>query len=360
MMKLFFIFLILSPLMSLALEIDEKLTGRILKVSQSKKTILINRGIEDGLAEGDHAKFYLSVGVVARGVVVKSSPTRSVWSVYRLVNHDYIKEEQVVNLKISAPVKITKDESRMLVEENTPDSVVGVDPRNLGIPLAEGAEDLAPGESLSTRSNLNQMERAEVTSIANLNIELWGSLQFTSITAHTVAGDGSSETTGDEPRTALTFGGEYYFKEDKLWYGRLSFGAYYSMTKVANMIFSGGSNRDDSHEFGGSLFYHPLAVPSAVNKIIPFGTFSYLMGTSTSTYNPGEENSVGKDEIVAGVFSGYSLGGGVKYYTAHGYGARITLDYYARTDEFETDEYSVLWTKTHVGPRLYMAISYRF
>lgn len=347
-------------MLSYALEIDEKLTGRILKVSQSKKTILINRGIEDGLAEGDHAKFYLSVGVVARGVVVKSSPTRSVWSVYRLVNHDYIKEDQVVNLKIAAPVKITKDESRMLVQENTPDSVVGVDPRNLGIPLAEGAEDLAAGESLSMRSDLNRMERAEVTSIANLNMELWGSLQFSSISAQATASDGSSETIGDEPRTALTFGAEYYFKEDRLWYGRLSFGGYYSMTKIASMLFSGGTNREDSHEFGGSVFYHPLTAPSAVNKIIPFGTFSYFMGMTNSTYNPGEENSVGKDEMVGGVFSGYSLGGGVKYYTAHGYGARVILDYYARTDTFETDEYSVLWTKTYVGPRLYMAISYRF
>ena len=80
---------------------------RIVKVSQSKKTILINRGVEDGLIKGDHAKFFLTVGVVARGVVVKVSPTRSVWSIYRLVNADYITDDQVMKLKITAPVKIT-------------------------------------------------------------------------------------------------------------------------------------------------------------------------------------------------------------------------------------------------------------
>jgi len=31
----------------------------ILKVSNSKKTVLINRGAEDGLVVGDHAKFSL-------------------------------------------------------------------------------------------------------------------------------------------------------------------------------------------------------------------------------------------------------------------------------------------------------------
>ena len=52
---------------SYALEIDEKLTLRIVKTSDTKKTVLINRGQEDGLAKGDHAKFYLSVGCRTRG-----------------------------------------------------------------------------------------------------------------------------------------------------------------------------------------------------------------------------------------------------------------------------------------------------
>ncbi len=138
-----------------ALEIDEKLTLRIIKTSDSRKTVLINRGQEDGIVKGDHAKFYLSVGVVARGVAIKISPTRSVWSLYRLVNADYIKDEQVMKLKITAPVNITKDDSRALVGDDVPRSTTR-DPRDLGIPLAEGAEDLNEIEGLGQRSGLAQ------------------------------------------------------------------------------------------------------------------------------------------------------------------------------------------------------------
>jgi hypothetical protein len=65
----FLILLLLFPQLVFSLEIDEKLTLRILKISKTKRTILINRGIEDGLAEGDHAKFFDQSGVLARGKV---------------------------------------------------------------------------------------------------------------------------------------------------------------------------------------------------------------------------------------------------------------------------------------------------
>ena len=53
-MKRIFILLLLSMFsMSLfALEIDEKLTFRLLRSSSSKKTLLVNRGLEDGLTKG--------------------------------------------------------------------------------------------------------------------------------------------------------------------------------------------------------------------------------------------------------------------------------------------------------------------
>ena len=100
-----------------ALELDEKLTMRILSVSQSKKTILINRGIEDGLVVGDHAKLFLTTGVVGRAVTIKVSPTRSIWSVYRLVNPQFIVSDRVLNLKIASPLKLTEDSSKALVIE---------------------------------------------------------------------------------------------------------------------------------------------------------------------------------------------------------------------------------------------------
>ena len=105
-----------------ALEIDEKLTLRFLKVSTSKKTVLINRGAEDGLVVGDHAKFYITSGIIARGVVEKVSPSRSIWSLYRVIEPNDIAEGKVLNLKIASPVKITTDSSKSIKEEAIPGS----------------------------------------------------------------------------------------------------------------------------------------------------------------------------------------------------------------------------------------------
>ena len=103
-----------------ALEIDEKLTIRFLKVSNSKKTILVNRGSEDGLVVGDHAKFFVTSGVVARGVVEKVSPSRSVWSLYRVVDPAEITDDKVLNLKIASAVKITEDPTKSMKDEPIP------------------------------------------------------------------------------------------------------------------------------------------------------------------------------------------------------------------------------------------------
>ena len=141
MKQIFSLILMMISFSALALEVDEKLTVRIIKTSESRKTVMINRGIEDGLAENDHARFIVTAGIVARAVCVKVSPTRSVWSVYRLVNADFILADSVMTLKITPPVKITKDESQTLVQEDTPSKPVGA-PSELGIPLAEEAQDI--------------------------------------------------------------------------------------------------------------------------------------------------------------------------------------------------------------------------
>src|SRR5574343_1885919 len=95
----FLFFLMIFPMISFALEIDEKLTIRIIKLSESKKTILVNRGAEDGLVVGDQAKFIDQSGVVARGVVEKVSRTRSVWSIYSVINPSEMVPEKVLNIK---------------------------------------------------------------------------------------------------------------------------------------------------------------------------------------------------------------------------------------------------------------------
>ncbi len=113
---LLFLSLLLWSTSSFPLAMDQKLSVRVISFSNSKKTILVNRGLKDGLVVGDHAEFFITTVVVARGVVVKASPSRSIWSIYRLVNPQEIENDKVVNLKILIPVKLTEAPAKDLEE----------------------------------------------------------------------------------------------------------------------------------------------------------------------------------------------------------------------------------------------------
>ncbi len=120
MKKTLLLFFLLTMMMTMsfslfALEDDRRLIVRVLGVSATKKTILINRGREEGVKIGDHAKFSTPRdGYFARGVVSRVSPTRSVWSIYRTLKEGIIIENAVVTLKAASQVKLTKDESKAL------------------------------------------------------------------------------------------------------------------------------------------------------------------------------------------------------------------------------------------------------
>ena len=119
MQKFYYKILIFSLLTAssniLALGIDEKVLGRILGVSDTKRTVLVNRGEEHALKVGDHAKFSTpQEGYFARGVVVRVSPTRSVWSIYRFLKKSAVRENLVATIKISTAIEITEDASKDL------------------------------------------------------------------------------------------------------------------------------------------------------------------------------------------------------------------------------------------------------
>lgn len=97
-----------------ALELDSKVLSTIIKVSESKKTILVNKGSEQGIRKDLHGKLSLPSGIIARGVAVKVSPSRSVWSLYRIWKLDSIEKGIAVLIKVSKPVKLTSDESKSL------------------------------------------------------------------------------------------------------------------------------------------------------------------------------------------------------------------------------------------------------
>lgn len=364
-MKFFAVFFLLMTFSSSlwALPVDEKLTLRVIKTSDTRKTMLINRGAEDGLQEGDHAKFFLTVGVVARGVVVKVSPTRSVWSVYRLVNADYIRDDQVMNLKITPPVKITNDESRMLVDDDTPrvTTLGRGDPRDLGIPLADGAEDLTEQDKLfMAREDSSRMDFGEATDIRNKNMEVFGTVSFSSMTSSTVPDNNGVEYSSKEQSTGITIGGEYYFKNISEWYSNISLAGAFSIGQRSLQSHSGEEVSSNTTDFIGLLHLHILKKPFEIYTLIPYLQVGASMGSIKTQYTPGAENLNGQVAQGTGSSMSVMFGGGLKYYTPKGFGARVILEYFSRKDDFDVDYRDVIWSKTQSGPRFYTGISYRF
>ncbi|MAX65952.1 MAG: hypothetical protein CME66_03360 [Halobacteriovoraceae bacterium] len=361
-MKLMFLLLFGLGFIShtFALEIDEKLTLRIVGTSESKKTILINRGIEDGLVKGDHAKFFVSQGVIGRAVCIKLSPTRSVWSVYRKVNADFLREEQVMKLKITPAVKITKDESRMLVSEDT--SSTPKDPRDLGIPLAEGANDLDQTSSKDLTKEEEAFFNSNARDLTERNKEIFGMLHYSSLTEETGPDNETGDYVQDVTNLMLKVGGEYYFSAQKSWLSRFSLLASFTIDRRATMSHLGTHVQEESSEFGAGISMYPFAMPTEVYRLIQYVNYTFSLGSTNSTYNVGAENAQNVSDSVsldASVLS-HQFIYGIKYYAPNGFGARLELSYYLRADQYATDSSEISWLKTRTGPRFQVGFGYRF
>jgi hypothetical protein len=361
-MKKLILALLLLPTLSLALEVDEKLTARIVKTSESKKTVMINRGTEDGLVEGDHAKFIVTAGIVARGMCVRVSPTRSVWSIYRLVNADFITNDSVMSIKITPPVKITKDESKALVQEDTPTNV-STDPTQLGIPLADGAQDLgtsAADASLNS-ADLKALEASDVpSSIVERSKEIYGFLNISGLTSNTKTEVGDQSYNNSQSFHHIGLGGELYAQREREWYSRFSLVGGVALMRENSQAYNGAGVSNDITEFSFGTNWHPTKMPSVAGDFIPYLHASFHVGTVKSTYKKGSEVSSTEELEANGGTSGFSIGGGYKFYTFKGFGARVLLDYYLRQEKYKEDTLFNTHNKRVGGPRFMIALGYRF
>ena len=353
----FLLFISFLSFNALALEIDEKLTLRIVSTSNSKKTILINRGIEDGLVKGDHAKFFVSTGVIGRAVCIKLSPTRSVWSVYRVVNNEFLRPEQVLKLKITPAVKITKDESRMLVKDDNVNQPK--DPRDLGIPLAESADDMKKLDF-----NVDKKEQDwnfANTSLLKKNREIFGMFHYSSYSDTTSPDPAGIDYSQDVTNMFLKIGGEWYSAEEAKWYHRLSFIGSFTMDRKSTMAHYGTNVEEQTSEFGIGVSIYPTTMPSEIYKIIHYFNYTFGIGSTTSTYNAGREgesNGFAGESSDASVFSN-SFAYGAKYYTHNGYGARLEFAYIIRSESY-AEINSSSWLRTKTGPKISIGFGYRF
>lgn len=344
-----------------ALVVDEKLTLRVLKLSDSKRTILINRGVEDGLVKGDHAKFYLSTGVVARGVVVKTAPSRSIWSLYRIIDSKKISADAVLNLKISTPVKVSADRTRIVY---TPTRPVGTDISKTGIVLAEGADDLdelSAGEE--TDLTALESEGSEVPLIYR-SWEVWGILQITNLRSNTDANvsgfnDASLNTQGELTNWDFAFGFEKYFQSLNEWYSNFSFFPFFRYYDLEASSLAGRNIRERLYEGGVGVNWHFFNRPHEVRSIIGYLTVSGGAGRAREFTILNESGVITTGET-RGSERFYAGGIGMKYYIGVGFGLRTILDYYRRTIDYDAVEGSgSTFRRTSHGFRFYLGLSWR-
>lgn len=380
--------LILCLNTAFALEIDEKLTFRVLSTSSSKKTVLTNRGLEDGLAVGDHAKFFLTTGVVARAVVIKASPSRSIWAIYRLIDEGQIVVDKVLNLKIASPVKVTEDSTKSLEDESTSEGSekIKVDSEtengeeekvsekkktNLSKNDQDDLDLLEEEESKPKVSKKNAKKNESVSRIHreleheietyntfSKNFEIWSTLGTSNFLSTTIEVDGSSEKFGGGT-TALdtTIGFEKYFEDKARWYHRFSLvalGHYANQTvQTSDTVRSSAK----VFEYGGGVNIHLFADPFAYDKAIAFFTILGGMGSADNS-----TETTGISTTRSGSTQFFSLGPGGKYFLKNGFGGRFLVDYYRRSESYVADETNLTraMNKTVGGFRFQLGLSYRF
>lgn len=376
-----------------ALEIDEKLTLRFLKVSSSKKTVLINRGGEDGLVVGDHAKFFITAGVVARGVSEKVSPSRSVWSLYRIVDPNEIVQDKVLNLKIATPVKITDDPSKSLKEETIPggeetmnvednsasagsDEIVVSDAdkdelKGLGL---EDDEAASLKETPKTKTISKSTKKTKTTAVIEESApvystntsktwEVWGTLYLNSLSGTVESDDATatSESTGATGSTIdFSAGVEKYFVNSSGFFKEFSASLF--VHKRTMETGDDVKSTSDWFEYGIGANYHFYNSAASVNKLVGYGGATIGKGSATvkSTVTT---NGTAVENSADGTNTFFSVGVGAKYVLNNGFGLRALLDYYHSSESYEFESTTgdvVTTTRTLAGPRIQFGLSYRF
>ena len=382
-------FLIMTTLLSMsalrALEIDEKLTLRFLKVSNSKKTVLINRGAEDGLAINDHAKFFITTGVIARGVAEKVSPSRSIWSLYRVVDPAEITDGKVLNLKISSPVKITEDPSKSIKEESIP---AGSDKMSmkegaevettapvlndadqkelegLGIEDNEKPVKKLEQEKKTKKKDIKEVSMEDAPSFENVTLKNWEVFGTLYVNALSGTIDNPNNNGGTEALSSsvdFSAGLERYFSDSNSLLKNVSLNVFIHKRNIENDSVETSTTKisTDWLEYGGGASYHFYNTAASVGKLIGFGNFSGGMGTikSTITFKTATDETTNPFK---GTEAFFSLGVGAKYVLTNGFGIRATLDYYHATESLTDGLTDLTFTRKIAGPRIQFGLSYRF
>ncbi len=331
-----------------ALDIDEKLTIRILEASNSKRTLLLNRGHEDGIVVNTHAKFFLSTGVFARGVSRKVSPARSIWSIYRIVKPEHIVVNKVANIKISTPIKLTDDPSQAIVVQNRKYEMG--EPKDIN-PASEISKEedmkLDPNDSSELGALLSDSNEIEATprmtrssvSTDGHHIELATLVSFSSLsgTETTGATDSTDSSSVDSELSSfdLTISAEKLFPNTKSFLRHIGLRGLVQLQSDSN----GTSEIKETSNFnigGGASYY--FQDPFIKGKPIFYldGSFGMISSTVSTTDTVNSDNN----EEAEGSGSFVSFGIGLKYLASDMFGFTGKLEYYSATTSFDFEESS--------------------
>lgn len=88
----YLIFLVTLVSSAFALDVNDKVQATILKMYE-ENVIVMTRGLEDGIEQGDHVKLISPDGYAARAICIKAGLVSSYWKLYRIVNSDLVSKD---------------------------------------------------------------------------------------------------------------------------------------------------------------------------------------------------------------------------------------------------------------------------
>jgi hypothetical protein len=345
-----------------AVEMGENFTGRILEVSSTQKTILVNRGIEDGLKVGDHGRFFTSTGAVARGLIVQISPSRSVWSLYRIIDPSRLKKDFVAEVKLTPPLKVTADPEKDFYKQGPPIAL-----------SAQALENVAKGEEQLSRSEQQDLESlmSEKTLEASYdlgsrpgfsagrNMEFFLGLNYYNLSQSVrLPGISNENLRGSESSVGQQVGFELYHSQLRSFFHPFSLFLYAAHVHNQATQLSGPSLKSVTWWGGGGLNWHFWGSPLSFNKTI----FFLSLGSS---YGHGFEESIGfgalQNDILSYTGNAWAFHGGLgmKYYLHSGFGMRLLGEFF-----YSQHRYNVVggsqYQKMAMGGKVSLFLGYAF
>jgi hypothetical protein len=312
----------------------------------------------------------------------KVSPSRSVWSLYRIIDTTEIVQDKVLNLKISTPVKITEDPSKSMKEEAIPGGAESmsmddatVDSGNSGQEIIVTDEDQEELKGLGVSSEdkpkvtkaPKKMENKTIAEMEDIpvaagssrkNWEAWGTLYVNSLSG-TIENEGSESTSTATSTVDFSAGVEKYFLNSTGFLKELSLVGFVHKRTIENG--SDVKTTSDWFEFGAGLNYHFYNSAAQTNTLIGFGTLT--AGKGSGTLKLKVSTTAVSDEVPReGTNTFVSFGVGGKYILNNGFGLRVVLDYYRSGEsyQFQSNGVDTTTEQTLSGPRIQFGMSYRF